>query len=492
MTIFNFCTGGIFRLLVMLVLISSGVYGQPHPSPTTGGYTTGARIRSAIHTILSDSVLTKATVGIKIVALRNGAVLFKQNENKLFHPASTLKLVTAATALHRLGPGYRFLTTVSAHGSIQGHTLKGDIVVRGTGDPLLTVADFDSLITEIKAKGIETITGDLIGNRTLFDSISWGAGWMWDDEPSSDEPFITPLSVEGNSILFTVTPGNAAGSVPAFEQRPTTSYITVRNEGTTSDDTLIPPLLITRNHGENLFRISGRLAPNSLPSEYSVSVANPDLYFLTLFKEHLLSHGIRWTGIIRVDTVTGNRDIVRSGHTLDSVLYFMDKSSNNLAAENLLRTIGIFRSGPPGSVVNGIAAVGDYLAECGIDTASLHIADGSGVSWYNIITPDAMVKLLASEYRHKKTFPVFYESLPVGGVDGTLKSRFRGSRAEGNVHAKTGSLSGVSTLTGYVGSADHQMVAFCIMCDHYPGNINELRKLQDWIVDLLAGSHLKK
>ncbi len=482
----------IIRYLLALSLVCNPADSPAQSAIRKGAYTTTVQVRNAIRRLLSDAPLTRASVGIKIISLSKGTVLFSQDDGKLFHPASTLKLVTTAAALHDLGPGYRFTTRITAGGEQHGNTLVGDLVIRGSGDPLLSVADLDSMIMELKTRGIQAITGNLIGNRALFDTIGWGAGWMWDDEPNSDEAFITPLTVEGNSILFTVTPGGRAGMSPAYEIRPVTAYITVQNDAVTAVDTLIPALEITRHHGENRFRITGRIEPGAIPVENLLSVANPDLYFLTLFREHLNSNGIKFNGGLRIDTVTGGRELVDYMHTLDTVLHFMNKTSNNIAAENILRAIGVQQSGLPGSALKGIEAVNTYLARSGIDTSMLHMADGSGVSWYNIITPDVMVRILASEYRQSRTFPIFFNSLPTGGVDGTLKGRFRGSPAAGRVHAKTGSLSGVSTLAGYVRGADNQLFAFSIMCDHYPGNLNELRRLQDEIVILLARSRLKK
>ncbi len=479
-------------LNLLVLLISTGIiYSAGNPTSQRKQSTRNANLRSRIDRLIADTQQAGAEIGIKIIELKGGRVLYEKNAQKLFHPASVQKLLTTACALDILGSKYRFPLTASVTSPPEGGIVHGDMVVKGTGDPLLKVADFDSVIARLDLAGIRRIEGDLVGDASFFDTIPWGQGWMWDDEPNSDEAFITPLTVEGNCITVTVSPGPTAGSGAVVSFSPITDYVTLQNQCITTSMVEEAPPAVHRSHGLNTVLVDGTIGRHSEPVEVTISVAEPALYFIHLFIGELQSHGITLTGHGRVGTSRGEREIARTGHLLDSVVHFTNKTSYNLGAETILKTLGAHKFGPPGSAENGIRVIKEYLAENHIDTSKMRLVDGSGVSWYNLLSPDGMVGLLAHEYHNTKNFPVFYESLPVAGVDGTLKNRLGGTQAAGNVHAKTGTLLGVSTLAGYVRTADKHLLAFCIMTDHYPDRIVASRNLQDTVMKMLAGYRLQ-
>jgi serine-type D-Ala-D-Ala carboxypeptidase/endopeptidase (penicillin-binding protein 4) len=446
-------------------------------------------LREQIDSLLNDSAFAPSLIGIKVVLLDSGRTVYERNSNKLFHPASNMKLLTTAAALKLLSPEFRFRTSVRADSAISHGVLHGNLYVKGSGDPLVRTSDIDSLASKVRSSGITRISGDIVGDVTYFDTLSWGAGWMWDDEPSSDEAFITPLTVNDNAIDIVVRPGRRRGERPLVLLEPPTRYVSVLNSATTSFDTLIPSLTVTRPRGGNTLRLDGRIPPHSPEQRFKLSVWRPEYYFLQLFREKLIEQGVKVGKFLRLDSARGTVQLAEVSHEFDSVLHQINKASDNLGAENLLKVIGAEKNGPPGSAVQALLLVKSSLASAGVDTANLVLSDGSGVSWYNEVSPGALVQLLTGMYRDHTGFARFYESLPVGGVDGTLKNRLWRTRAEGNVHAKTGSLSGVSSLSGYVTSADGKLLAFSILCNHFPAQLSLLRDLQDRIVSLLAGSH---
>jgi D-alanyl-D-alanine carboxypeptidase/D-alanyl-D-alanine-endopeptidase (penicillin-binding protein 4) len=216
-------------------------------------------------------------------------------------------------------------------------------------------------------------------------------------------------------------------------------------------------------------------------------VWKPEFYFLELLKERLMTHGIQIHGKLRIDTVYHGQRIAAISHRIDSVVHQINKPSDNLAAENLLKTLAVVKQRKPGASQDGLFIIKEYLTSVGIDTSKMILADGSGLSWYNAISPDAVVQLLFHEY-HTPAFRRFYESLPIAGVDGTLKNRMKETRAEGNVHAKTGSLTGVSALSGYVKNRDGVTLIFSMLCNHFPQKILSLRNAQDNIMNILTSS----
>ena len=445
-------------------------------------------VRDRIDLLCEDPGLAPCFIGIEIVRTDDGGLVYERFGDKLFHPASNMKLLTSATALHVLHRDFRFMTAAEADAAPVKGTLPGNLYVKGSGDPLVTTEDIDSMAARIRGSGIETIEGDLVGDVGLFDDVEKAPGWMWDDEPYSYAAPISALVVDGNSVKVLLKPGPREGDSVAVTTEPRTGFVKIINAAVTSRDTLIPPVTVERHPGTNDISVRGRVPPGSDLQPFLSSIANPGLYFLQILKERLLAHGVKVTGDIVTDTSRGTLHIADISHPLDSVLYLVNKQTNNLAAENLLKTLAAEETESAGTTAAGLAIVRDYLSSIGVDTTKVILADGSGLSFYNAVSPDAVVRLLLAAFRDTSIFRRFYESLPVAGVDGTLKNRMRGTIAAGNVHAKTGTLSGVSSLSGYVTTADRKVLAFSILGNILPGSVDALRRLQDSIMVLLTKS----
>jgi len=447
-------------------------------------------LRLEIDRVLDDSLFASSFFGIDIISLPDGKILYSRNRDKLFHPASNMKLFTTSAALNTLGSEYQCRTECLTDGKIIKHVVKKNLILRGTGDPFFSSDDLDSIVNTLRQRGIRSVQGNLIGNLSYFDDISWGPGWMWDDEPDPDEPFITPLCIDENSVNVIIQPGARVGKHPVVTLQPPSTYFKIRNEGMTSRDTSGPLLHVTRLRNTNELVITGTIGPRMAARSFRFSVREPAMYLLTLFKDRLHSHGINIKGHLLLDTLAGNTKVAEIIRPLDSVVYRTNKESDNLGAENLLKILGAEVQHTPGSTAGGIGVVKNYLAQIGIDTADCTLSDGSGVSFYNEVTPAMITRLLEYQLRSPGTFRRFYESLPVGGTDGTLHGRMRGSRAQDNVHAKTGSLTGVSALSGYVTTADGTLLAFSILANHYPRDLDGLRHAQDSLLTLLASYHV--
>jgi D-alanyl-D-alanine carboxypeptidase/D-alanyl-D-alanine-endopeptidase (penicillin-binding protein 4) len=449
-------------------------------------------LQQTIDAILDDSLLAPCLFGAQIITAEGAHVLYERNSDKLFHPASNMKLLTTSAGLVALGDGYNMKTSFSSDGEIRDSTLHGSLFIHGAGDPLIRTDQLDSVAAAMYRRGIRSIAGDLVGGTSLFDTLAWGSGWMWDDEPSTDAAFMTPLTINSNSIEVDVFPGNKTGEKPEIHTLPVTSYVTIVNTATTTSDTLIPPLDVTRLRGQNTIVVSGRIPPQSAMKDFGVSVFQPEYYFLHLLRERLSARGISVHGALKLDTLRHAMPIAELAHPLDSILCQINKPSDNLAAEQLLKTLAVEKYHVPGSAVMGHQVVKEYLSSLGLDTMKMILADGSGLSWYNAVSPATLTKILADQYHRSSTFRHFYESLPIAGVDGTLKNRMRGTKAEGNVHAKTGSLTGVSSLSGYVTTADGTMLIFSILSNHFPGEIASLRNAQNRIMEYLANYSFTK
>ncbi len=439
-------------------------------------------LQSRIDYLLSDSLFPPSNVALKVVSPSTGETLYSLNSSLLFNPASNQKLLTAATALEELGEDFLISTVVGLD------TTAGIIYVKGCGDPLLSTADLDSIAAMLAGRLEGRKEWAIISDVSYFDDRYWGSGWAWDDEPDPTAMFISPLSVNSNAVKMKLRPGKSAGDSLVITTDQAINYFSIENGGTTVTDSVLQPLDVNRRGKErsNAIRITGQMKVGDSAMSRTLSVWKPEQYTLALLSERLQRYGfdIRDT---RIDTMpSGLVEVTHYSHRLDSVVTYMNKVSDNLSAENLLKTLGVEKHGLPGSAVAGASVVKTFLTGVGIDTTKIVIVDGSGVSRYNLLSADALIQLLVAMANNPKHFASFYNSLPIAGEYGSLSNRFRGTTAEHNLRAKTGTLSGASALSGYVRTADGELLAFAMLMQNYPTGVAKYRQIQDRIGILLS------
>jgi D-alanyl-D-alanine carboxypeptidase/D-alanyl-D-alanine-endopeptidase (penicillin-binding protein 4) len=447
-------------------------------------------LRYDIDAILTDSIFAQTDAAIKIVSLEDGSVLYERNALRLMRPASNTKLLTSSAALGILGTNHEFRTSILADSLLPGGAVNGSLYLKGYGDPDLTVADLDSMIAQLKAIGIRAINGNIVADASWFDDLYWGEGWMWDDEPYSYEAGISALSINKNCVKISIIPGTVPGEGVQVLIDPPTQYVSLLNTARTVADTAIIPLDVTRMFKDrlNTIVVSGEVVAKPDTLQRWVTVWRPELYAATLLKERLEADSISVRGQATIGVaLPWSRELAYRRRSIDSVLINLNKVSDNLSAENVLKTIAVARGGIPGSAKYGLYQSNTFLSELGIDTTKHWIVDGSGVSHYNLLTADMLVRLLTGMTKQSGVFGLFYESLPIAGIDGTLKTRMKGTKAEGNLRAKTGSIGGVSTLSGYVTTADGERLAFSILMQDFILPSRHYRNAQDAIGALLAG-----
>jgi D-alanyl-D-alanine carboxypeptidase/D-alanyl-D-alanine-endopeptidase (penicillin-binding protein 4) len=453
-------------------------------SPSAISFSPYPELKSRIDALLPDSLFPPASIGIKIVSLTKDEVLYEVNPSLLFAPASNQKLFTCAAAFALLGKDYP-LTTRIYFDTISTPT----IFVKGFGDPLLSSTDIDSISSVLSMVLPSNKQWIVAGDVSYFDSLYWGSGWMWDDEPDPTAMFITPLSVNSNAIKVKVKPGVQSGEQVTVTTEPPTSFVAVENAGTTTSDSIREKISVSRQWRErsNIATVTGQMHPWDSTMTHTISVWAPERYTLTLLSERLRAKGFEVTSVA-LDTVPYTAtEVMSSSHRLDSVLTFQMKESDNLSAENVLKILGAEKRGVPGTAQTGLAVIKEFLSQEGIDTTRLILADGSGVSRYNLSSADIMVHVLQAMHKRAELFEPFYNTLPIAGVDGSLSNRMKGTPAQGNLRAKTGTLSGVSALSGYVHTADGELLAFSIMMQNFPTASRPYRQVQDAIGVLLSG-----
>ncbi|MCL4511732.1 MAG: D-alanyl-D-alanine carboxypeptidase/D-alanyl-D-alanine-endopeptidase [Bacteroidetes bacterium] len=430
---------------------------------------------------------------IEIYSRRHKKTIYQSYSGLLLHPASNLKIVTTSCALQSLGDNYNFKTKFEISGVQKADTLFGNLIAVGGGDPILSDADLDSSAKMISESGIKYVEGNLVVDISKFDSLQWGNGWMWDDEPASFAMFISPACLDHNSITVNISVDSTSGRLVANTQPKTNFVKIVYSAVPDSTDSLY----VTRTFANdtNTIFVSGTYSHHLSPFNYDFSVRHPAHYFGSVLRESLEKYGVKIAGNLAVkryymgtDTIGSaiprTKNIFTFEHSIDTVITYTNKVSDNLGAECFLREVPAEIAGEIGSAENGIKIEKGFLEQCGVDSTEYYIVDGSGVSHYDLITPEAIVKVL-NHMLDQPTKQIFIHSLPIAGVDGSLQDRMTEKFVAGKVFAKTGSISGVSTLSGYV-FIPRDTLVFSMMMQNFIASEDSMRALQDNLCTVLS------
>lgn len=444
-----------------------------------------------------------AVWGMDVRALDRDERLYARNPDVLLTPASTMKLVTLAATAERLGWDHRFETALLTAAPIRDGTLRGDLVVRGAGDPTINARGsgnvFAGWADELRELGVRRIAGRIIGDDDLLDdgaleTPGFGSGWAWDDFSRGFAAPAGALQHRENVVEVVVEPGPAAGRTASARLRHAGSGLVLHSDVLTIRAGATADIRLRRIPGLPSLVVSGRIPEGASPIVRVAPVGNPTLYFVQAFKETLEERGIDVDGdAVDIDLLPTReqapaslslRPLVRhrSG-PLSAIGIDMLKQSKNLYAESLVRHLGV--SAASGAHA-GRSVVGSVLAEWGVDGRGAVVADGSGLSRYTYLTAGTLVEVLTRMYRDPDHRSPLMAALPVAGRDGTLRRRLVGTAAEGVARAKTGSMSRVRALAGYVETADGEPLAFAILANNFSAPAGDVTRVIDEAVALLA------
>ncbi|OEJ40247.1 D-alanyl-D-alanine carboxypeptidase/D-alanyl-D-alanine-endopeptidase [Streptomyces agglomeratus] len=468
-------------------------------SATTVAGPSDTGLKGAIDTILTDPRLDGGAASVVVADAATGETLYQRDSGDRLMPASNTKLPTSAAAMAILGPDYRFRTDALSTGTRQGSLLRGNLYLRGSGDPTTLAADYDALAAEVAASGIKRVTGRLIADDTRFDSQRLGRSWAADDESSYYSAQISALTVapdtdyDAGSVIVSVAPGTRPGAAPRLTLTPPTDYVDLDIRATTVPAGRPNTLGIEREHGSNTISITGNVPLDASATKEWVTVWEPTGYAAAVFADALAAHGVRVTGgPARLGRPTPAGAAPLATHTsmpLKELVRPFMKLSNNMHAEALTKAIGHETAGS-GTWSAGLAGISGYLKKEGLDTAALRQVDGSGLSRMNNIPAAEFVKLLLA-VRDAPWYADWYESLPVAcapdrAIGGTLRSRMCRTPAALNARAKTGTLTGASGLSGYVTDAGGRKLVFSIVLNNHLAA--SVKSIEDAIVTTLAAS----
>ncbi|HEX8363119.1 MAG TPA: D-alanyl-D-alanine carboxypeptidase/D-alanyl-D-alanine-endopeptidase [Longimicrobium sp.] len=437
-----------------------------------------APVAMALDSIFGDTLFARAQWGVLVRSLETGETLYQRNAEKLFVPASNQKIVTGAFALETLGPDFRYRTSVEAEGPVSGGVLAGSLVVRGSGDPTISARFggvrplFRAWADSLRARGVTRIAGAVVGNDDVFDDVPLGRGWAWDDLDASYSAEVSGLQLNEGYVTVRVGPGARPGDPAVVTLDPATAYTPVINQATTGAPGTARAAEATRAPLGPGIVVTGTVPPDSAAEEIEVAVRDNTLFFAAALRESLIEAGIRVDGPALDDDARpdsarrpATRLFVHTSPPMPEVLAAFLKPSQNQIGEILLKTMGRQLRGA-GTASAGLAVEDSLARAWALPPRALRPADGSGLSRYNLVAPEFLTALLERMTRSPHN-AVFYDAMPVAGVDGTLRNRMKGTPLEGNVHAKTGTLSGVRSLSGYLTTAAGERLVFAILVNNH-------------------------
>jgi D-alanyl-D-alanine carboxypeptidase/D-alanyl-D-alanine-endopeptidase (penicillin-binding protein 4) len=458
-----------------------------------------------IDSSLADQRFRSAQWGVLIVDAERGDTLYSRNAGKVFMPASNQKLLTGAVALDILGPGYRYATHFAAGGAIVDSVLRGDLLVRGSGDP--TVSDalqgdamlpLRAVADSLLARGVRRIAGRLTSTGDLFPAPAYGYGWAWDDLDFPYSAGVDELMFNEGFARVRIRAGADADAPVTVTVAPARGYPRVRILART----VAPGDSVTRNGRALRVRhdslalgtvvVDGALAAGD-SLERRIAFRDQRHAYLAALREALVDRGIAvdssepgWiagTANGALEPVGVPLFSLRSD-SLGRILLAFEKPSQNQIGELLLRTIGA-TAGTSGTPEEGARIVSEALLAWGAERDGFRVRDGSGLSRHNVVSPETILRVLDA-MRRSPHYQLFRDALPVAGVDGTIAGRMRGTAAAGNVRAKTGTLDMVRSLSGYVTSADGHLLMFSILCNNWMVAVRDVDRVADAIAVRLA------
>jgi D-alanyl-D-alanine carboxypeptidase/D-alanyl-D-alanine-endopeptidase (penicillin-binding protein 4) len=516
-------------LLILLVAISGLVFLRPLIAGKTKDKTAQDRqkaptleqtkhpgsepdeLAQRINSAIDQSEFSSARWGIAVVSMSKGVTLYQRDADKLFTPASNMKIYTTGVALDLLGADYRWRTSVyaTAQPDTSG-TIRGDLILYGRGAPDLVSRSEDTnraslakLADDLYSRGIRRVGGNVIGDASYFRGDSLGDGWQWTDMQWYYGAEASALSVNENQIDLNLVPSSKTEEPPTARTSDSQRYVTVENRMITGKQGARTTIGLHRGLSDNNVEVWGELAPGSKGFGARLSVHNPAHWAAKMFLDELKKRGIDVAGQAqardsrhpqsqRLDPSQAIELVAVTSQPLSEISKKTNKESNNLYAELILRTLGRERGEmlghqeqigrEPGDDETGLALVRLWLTRAGISTERIALHDGSGLSRLNLVTPEATVGLLLSLSK-TASGETFRQSLPIAGRDGTLGGRLK--TLSDRVSAKTGSLTYSHSLSGYLTTVDGEPLAFSILCNDQTGRGNATR-LIDQIITILA------
>ncbi len=462
------------RILLLLLLIANSIFAN---SP----------LGNEIDRLLSE-IPASSNIGVIIYNPNTRDTIYSLNSRKTLIPASNTKLFTTAVALELMGNNYRLSTAITSQDTdFSDGIIDGDLYIKGFGNPTLSAEDIDTLAQKLKEMGIKKITGNIVGDDSYFDDIYTRDDWIVGEHANVHLSPVSALAINRNRVLLTLYSNKGYGKEPGYSVIPDYPFVSVSNTAVISKGRRNPKIRYSFDNNKFSLKISGKTRKRSYGFTYSFDANNPPLFAALALRDALRKEGIEIEGKATTGIAPeAMAAIVEKCITVGNLISLVNKNSDNYLAESLFKSLGAYYSGEQGNSFYATQAVLSFINEHDIFVDGTSIVDGSGISRYNKITVNSICGLLETVYFDDKIFNTFYNSLAIGGVDGTLKDRLRRAPAYNNFHGKTGTLNGVTSLSGYLITKSGEELIISMIMEFKKRGANYYRNIQDKIVEAVA------
>lgn len=455
------------------------------PRPSTHAPTT---IMGGMNAII-NSVSPHAQLGVIVQTIDGSQTLYKHNADSLFTPASVNKLFVAVASLDYLKSDYRFETRLRATGQINQSVLNGDLYVQFTGDPTLTDKQLTRLLKELNTLSIVQIKGHVYLDNTAYGSAAYAPGWVLHDLIFGYAAPLNAVIINENRFAIILSPSSQTGGMARVATTVPSGVARVENHTITNARRAECPLSVYSD-SDNTYHVNGCIAQQPGKQYFELALRDPVTYAKALIANTLTQNGIRFDGPIDIGQAPAH-SIVLTTHqspSLNLIVKEMLKRSDNLYTNSVLKQIGRVYYRTQGTWQNGLSAIKQILGKpAGIDFNQGHLFDGSGLSRYNLVSPQQLARLLHYAYTNPEVHADLWNALPIAGQDGTLRGRLLAFAKGDPIHAKTGTMknAGVSALAGYIKSRHHGLLAFVIMTNGLEDTGHVYKNTEDRICKLL-------
>ncbi|MDP9149624.1 MAG: D-alanyl-D-alanine carboxypeptidase/D-alanyl-D-alanine-endopeptidase [Myxococcota bacterium] len=470
---------------------SAGAAAPPTGGPIAVASSSGSlsdripELEAALHRVVAHA-LEGAAVGVAVIDVDSGRLLAALNEHLALNPASNAKLYTAGAALATLHAEHRYETTLT--GKLEGDAVAGPLAIRGYGDPSLRTADLQEMVEELKSYGVRRIDGGIVVDQRFFDEQTTPPAF--DQQPNEWSGFRAPVSalaVDENCITLSIRPSSRGAPARVLFEPP--GFVDVEGTVGTGEDGVADnvELGLSGVGGRMAAKLSGTVAADSRIVRYTRRAEDPRLLAGYALKALLEKGDVKVSGDVKLGTARGRTLARHQSEPLSALLYALGKQSDNFYAEMIFKTLGGEAKGTPAKSGDAAQVVTEWLSQIGALDAGVLVKNGSGLFDANRVTAWSTVELLRWAWRDPAVQPEYVAQLSVGGVDGTLRKRFRGERTRRRVRAKTGTLDDAIALSGYLlRDAGKGPLAFSILFNHVAGKQDVARRAADRFVDVLA------
>ncbi|MGE5443880.1 MAG: D-alanyl-D-alanine carboxypeptidase/D-alanyl-D-alanine-endopeptidase [Ignavibacteriales bacterium] len=452
----------LFLVFVLLLPISQVVLSK-----------SSSELSEELSGIIPKRASRNGKLGILVKSLKTNEKIFEYNSDELFIPASNAKVIVSVTALSLLKPEYRFKTEFYSGGKISGGVLQGGLYIKGYGDPTLSTERLRSIANEFKKMGIKQVAGGIIVDDSYFDGVRYGKGWKKQWEGDVYSPAISALSLNYNTLDLNVYPSKL-DRIPIISTEPQGANVNIINKAVTNNRRS-RLMAVWLEEGKTIM-LQGSISPRVSSYTFKLTVGNPAAYTGSVFKKTLEEAGITVQGFVSSGAIPNLPKVFYTSFSdpLYMIVAEYNKNSVNIIGENITKTLGAQLKGTPGTWDKGTEVISEFLSKIGIKDG-FEIVDGSGLSPLNRVSPYVLTEVLKYAYKNQLISSQFLNSLSIGGVDGTLKRRFRRSEVEGKIMAKTGHLNNVNTLSGYLFTNSGDVLVFSILANGLGSKAKEIQ-----------------